>query len=64
MIMDATVRPHIRCLCSLPLKPNDPPEDWTAPFPVSLETAAYLAEQGYLVLVDPEDESDLLKPQK
>lgn len=54
--MDA--RPIIHALICYPAGPD--PEQWTSSAVVSLEVAAEMNEKGYLVLVDPQDERDLV----
>ena len=48
-------KPALRCLVSLPLAPAL----FTPPVLVSLELAEELYQKGYIVLVDPQDQSDL-----
>lgn len=51
-------RPTIHALICYPV--GTEPERWTDSFVVSLELAAELQAKGYVVLVDPQDERDLV----
>lgn len=51
-------RPSIRALVCYPVGAE--PECWTDAAFVSLELAADLHTKGYLVLVDPQDERDVV----
>lgn len=43
---------YVHCLVAFPVSP----ERWTAPALVSIETAYYLRNRGWWVLIDPADE--------